>query len=388
MRLWAWRYFSRPFVIWWRRLAACGLILVCFALIVQFLSTNYTTAFLLQNSDEVRATGGFLGSLVIIEHQGWRLRSQKFYDVYSLDAQIAQFPPAPAAVKHYLTGGIDQLHLQDSNWERDFPTSAAIISQLLVASGQPTPDFIVAVNTNLFTDFLAWSTDTFTDDAGHVLTAQNFTALARADHQLTSSQRQPKVRYLRALTQKVSAQVAHWPLGEKLTLLPFLWRQKNLRHIQIWSAHAFYQWWADVLGASGRLNKQRGCYQLYAVPSNVGINKSNHATDYQLTLQTAQHQAQLTITIDNHNLLNETALITERLHFANYQRLLLPPGVTASRIAVDGTPITDFDERDIADARGQSWHELGFLVITPEQARRRIEIDLLGERQRCWRISD
>ena len=156
MKLWVWPSSKHQRPSGWRLLAVVALTLVCLLAFAfyRWSRTEFCLVFLLQNSDEVRATGGFLGSLLTVTTRGAHATTYQFSDVYDLDAQIATFPSAPVGVRTYLTGGLDQLHLPDANWERDFPGSAAQISDLLARAGQSRPDLIVAVNSPLLEKLL------------------------------------------------------------------------------------------------------------------------------------------------------------------------------------------------------------------------------------------
>ena len=133
-----------------------GLLLEIISVYLIFAHYTWHTAVIFQNADEVRATGGFFGSLLWVEGQGARINHYRFYDVYDLQAQIGHFPPAPAAVRRYLSGGRSRLQLQDANWERDFALSASTISSLLQQARLPAPDIVIAVNSTLVERILTY----------------------------------------------------------------------------------------------------------------------------------------------------------------------------------------------------------------------------------------
>lgn len=79
---------------------------------------------MLQNNDELRPTGGFLGTYGVLEIENANLKSFFAEDVYHLDMPVKDsldiFPPAP--LKQYLK--VDRWFLRDANWSPDWPTSA------------------------------------------------------------------------------------------------------------------------------------------------------------------------------------------------------------------------------------------------------------------------
>lgn len=84
-----------------------------------------TSSFLvmLQNSDELRPTGGFLGTYGILEMQNGEILRFDTHDIYHMDMPVKDLlkvdPPTP--IKKYL---VDNWYLRDSNWSPDWPTSA------------------------------------------------------------------------------------------------------------------------------------------------------------------------------------------------------------------------------------------------------------------------
>lgn len=86
---------------------------------------------LFQNNDELRPTGGFIGSLATLEiSQFGENIDMQASDVYHYDMPSIEHletnPPEPIA--KYM--GLKNWYLRDSNWSPDFPTSARFIEQL------------------------------------------------------------------------------------------------------------------------------------------------------------------------------------------------------------------------------------------------------------------
>ncbi len=79
---------------------------------------------LLQNNDELRPSGGFLGTYGILDIQNGSLKNFFSEDTYHLDMPVKDtmdfVPPAP--LKEYLK--VDRWFLRDANWSPDWPTSA------------------------------------------------------------------------------------------------------------------------------------------------------------------------------------------------------------------------------------------------------------------------
>lgn len=95
-------------------------------LLPAFLGYPNKSAFLLilQNSNELRPTGGFIGSYGVIETDSGDILRSDTHDIYHLDMPVKDkikiTPPDP--IKKYL--GVNQWYMRDANWSPDWPTSA------------------------------------------------------------------------------------------------------------------------------------------------------------------------------------------------------------------------------------------------------------------------
>lgn len=119
---------------------------------------------MLQNPDELRPTGGFLGTYAWLRLKDGNIDRLQTADIYHLDmpaSLVPAFKPeAPLPIKKYL--GVDRLYLRDSNWSPDWPTSAQKIADLYrqeaaLNSDKAKADNLVAVagvTPRLITDLL------------------------------------------------------------------------------------------------------------------------------------------------------------------------------------------------------------------------------------------
>lgn len=80
---------------------------------------------LLQNADELRPTGGFIGNIGLVTVDAGDIKSIEFEDVYALDNTVANTwtDVPPALMTREL--GVRAWFLRDSNWSPDYPQSAA-----------------------------------------------------------------------------------------------------------------------------------------------------------------------------------------------------------------------------------------------------------------------
>jgi hypothetical protein len=105
-----------------------------------------------QNPAELRATGGFIGSVGIVDVKDGRATSFELptggsYDVSGM-SRVRVLPPDPLR----LVQSTWQFH--DANWFPDFPTTARKLQWFLEASGGPSVDAVIAVNAPVLSDIL------------------------------------------------------------------------------------------------------------------------------------------------------------------------------------------------------------------------------------------
>ncbi len=109
---------------------------------------------LLQNQNEPRSTGGFVGSLVVVDFDEEFVK-WKFEDIYALDRQVPgpDQPPAPEFF-HDLSKTIS---LRDANFWPDFVTSSHAYRDFFKSIDETKPTAVVAINMNVIEEFLKFT---------------------------------------------------------------------------------------------------------------------------------------------------------------------------------------------------------------------------------------
>lgn len=118
-----------------RRYSATLLDLASLALPLGGYPEPKTYVFALQNSDELRPTGGFLGTMGVMRFDSGEITDQTVQDVYAYDRASSSStlgePPVPLAREL----GTRSWFIRDSNWSPDVPQSAERILGLFDAQG-------------------------------------------------------------------------------------------------------------------------------------------------------------------------------------------------------------------------------------------------------------
>lgn len=106
--------------------------------------------FLFQNNQEMRATGGFIGSYGILDISNGRVKKLFVDDIYNPDGQLKARVVPPAPIQKM--SAVWTMH--DANWFPDFPTSAEKVSWFYEKTGGPTVDGVIAITPELLRDLL------------------------------------------------------------------------------------------------------------------------------------------------------------------------------------------------------------------------------------------
>ncbi|CAG0937639.1 hypothetical protein TFLX_06588 [Thermoflexales bacterium] len=103
-----------------------------------------TYLILLQNEDELRASGGFLSAVGRLTIDAGRIISLTVEDSYAVDDFTTPYPDAPAPLHDFM--GIDLWVFRDSNWSPDFPVAARQAISLYTQTRGGTIDGVIALN--------------------------------------------------------------------------------------------------------------------------------------------------------------------------------------------------------------------------------------------------
>ncbi|MBU1089850.1 DUF4012 domain-containing protein, partial [Patescibacteria group bacterium] len=106
---------------------------------------------LFQNPDEIRPTGGFVGSVGILNLNDGFAEKFEIRDVYEIDGQLAEHLNPPEGFG-FITGSWG---LRDVNYHPDFPTSAEAAAVIFEEAGFGSVDGVAAVNSTFLTKLAA-----------------------------------------------------------------------------------------------------------------------------------------------------------------------------------------------------------------------------------------
>lgn len=110
---------------------------------------NYLLLF--QNNDELRPTGGFIGSIGDLTVKKGSVKNLTIQDVYELDGQLRNHVEPPFIVRRYLQ---PHLYLRDSNFALDFQEAASKSAFVYNLESGKRPDAVIALNLSVLKQIL------------------------------------------------------------------------------------------------------------------------------------------------------------------------------------------------------------------------------------------
>jgi hypothetical protein len=128
--------------------------------------------FIFQNNNEIRPTGGFMGSLALIDINEGAITDIEIPGGGPYEFQgpmsVRQISPEPLHIINSLW------EFQDANWFPDFPASAEKIMWFYEKAGGPTVDGVIAMNASIMPKLLETIGPVPMPAYGKVMTAENF----------------------------------------------------------------------------------------------------------------------------------------------------------------------------------------------------------------------
>ncbi|MBU1037360.1 DUF4012 domain-containing protein [Patescibacteria group bacterium] len=229
--------------------------------------------FMFQNTNELRATGGFFGSLALVDIEDGKIINLEVPAGGSYD------------LKGYFTEKIispEPLHLVgtaweiwDANWWPDFPTSAKKITWFFEKSGWPSVDGVIAFNSSLIPELLKIVGNIEMPKYNKVLTPDDVVlALQHATlFEYDKEENQPK-EIISDLMPILVERLLSVQTEQTLPLLLTLNEAFKNKDVQLYFADSSMQAKANNFGLTGELLPAQKDY-LAVIDTNIAGGKTN-----------------------------------------------------------------------------------------------------------------
>lgn len=276
---------------------------------------------LLENNNELRPTGGFIGSFASLNIDNGSIKSLKVDSIYALDGQLQEniVPPEP------IFNVNNRWYLRDANWFVDFPSSAKKLSTFYEKEGGETPDIVIAITPNLIIDLLRLTGPVEMPKYGVTLNPDNFVELTQvvSSDYATMPENKPK-QILADLVPILFDRLAKLSDVQKPEFFAALQKNLNEKHILLYSRNPQLQNLYETFGWSGKVLDTDRDY-LAVVNANLGATKSDLAVEQKIKLETEISSDGTIInrlTISRHNSLPEL----DQTFNNSFIRVLVPEG--------------------------------------------------------------
>jgi hypothetical protein len=282
-----------------------------------------------QNSDELRPTGGLIGTLGVLRIERGEMGELSYASSTDYDLPSDLAVPAPAPLATYLQS--DSMQLHDANWWPDFPSSVAQVEYLWKLGGREQPDGVVALDQRAVELLLEALGPVSVPEYGEQIDAANMRQ--RLDAYVHGGQgyqsEDERKRFVGALSRAVLEAVARVP-GDKLMgvgrALPSALDQKHML-LAVHDERA-----ARLLGQAGwdgALSAVPGADYLQVVHANMTPNKHDRdirrSLEYSVAVDDQGAMGRLRLSLENRMEPHPERGPAEAL-YRDYVRIYVPAG--------------------------------------------------------------
>ncbi len=298
--------------------------------------TPNTSRFLLilQNNDELRPSGGFIGVYGTLKIKAGHIISLNTNDSYHLDWPASLSPnwelSPPPILKKYLQ--INKWYLRDANWSPDWPQSAQKITEIYngenLAIGKASTNFtgVIAITPNLVADLIKLVGPISIQ--GDTYNYTNFQDLLQ--YNVEVAYKKQNISYwnrkniINALMDKLKTRLFNLPASDFNRLFTILDNNINRKDIQIYFSNPAWENLSRTLGTSGEVINTNHDF-LMIVDSNLRAFKSDAVMKKDLSYNLITHNGKLKakLTLNYHH---EGKFNWRTTYYRSYTRIYLPIG--------------------------------------------------------------
>ncbi len=230
-----------------------------------------------QNQNEIRATGGFIGSYAVLSMEEGKIKEITIDDIYNIDGllDLANFKEsAPDPIK--LFGKQNFLRIRDGNWNPNFPDSAKTIARLYNTANGTEFNGVIGIDMTLIKDILDVTGPIYLTAYNEEVNSGNVYEKTQyhAEASYTPGSQQ-KRDYLTVLGSKLLETLFSLSNEKVAPLAQKLMENLEEKHILLAMADSKIAKMISERGWDGAIDQTKGDF-IMVVDSNVGSNKANY----------------------------------------------------------------------------------------------------------------
>lgn len=246
---------------------------------------------LLQNNNELRPTGGFIGSYANVTFERGKLKKLDVSDIYEIDGQLNLAVEPPKEIREDL--GQNRWFLRDSNWEADFPTSAKQAEWFFNKETGQQVSGVIALDVSAIENLLEVVGELDLPDYKEKITAENLfeRAITHAEVSFFPGS-QAKKNFITALSGALFNKLFFVPQPNWPSIVAALGKSLEEKHMSIFLddprlfSYLISQNWAGMLPRPQDPKRGEFLDFLAPVEANLGANKSNYYIKRSYNLET------------------------------------------------------------------------------------------------------
>ncbi len=257
-------------------------------LMVEFLGdeVNRRYLFVFQNTSELRPTGGFMGSLALVDFDRGEIVNMEVPGggPYDFNGSLKERIAAPEPLRLINA----RWELQDANWFPDFPASAKKIKWFYEKGGGPTVDGVIAVNSNFVAELLGIVGPIEMPEYGKTMTKENFIKEMQksVEVEYDKKENQPK-KIIGDMMPKLILKIKSGDPAQFGKILAAVGRALSEKDILVYSVFPEVEHQILGLGWGGQIkNPGENSDYLAIVHANLGGAKTDRVVDETVKLET------------------------------------------------------------------------------------------------------
>ncbi|MBT3389225.1 MAG: DUF4012 domain-containing protein [Chloroflexi bacterium] len=235
-----------------------------------------TYLILIQNEDEIRATGGFIAAAAIITIENGKIIAFRVEDSYAFDDLTRQYPAPPWQMQEYIRAWM--FTFRNSNWSPDFPTTAIWAEYLYAYSSAHSVDGVIAIDQYMLKLLLEVLGPIRAEASTDVVTAENVIEIMRASKSEYEGNDPERKGFIGIIAKAMITQLQNDPNLPWKALMETVVRALNERHLLLQFDDLAVNELIAQLGWNGAMRPGEGDY-LMVVDTNLGWNKVNAVSD-------------------------------------------------------------------------------------------------------------
>jgi Protein of unknown function (DUF4012) len=235
-----------------------------------------TYLILVQNEDELRATGGFITAVGKVVVWNGKLISWNVVDSYSVDDINKAYPPAPWQMQSFMNVPIAVF--QDANWSPDYPTTVLWAEYLYAYTNSFSVNGVVAIDQHVLKTLLSVTGPLYVSEINTTVTSDNVESVMRIQKVPPPQELLDPNWYRKHFLNPIASAILDRVLsGHGLSweqLLRAMLGELDQRHILVKLDDPTVSYLLAERGWDGAVSRTAGDF-LMSVDTNVGYNKTN-----------------------------------------------------------------------------------------------------------------